>query len=65
MKVHSSDAEDIAIPEEMIRSTEAHSVDVATTSEKHLRDFESKLIKDLAGLHALYQCNIQSIRGLC
>jgi BMFP domain-containing protein YqiC len=39
-KVRSSAAEDIAALEARIRSAEAHSVDVAATSEKCLRDFD-------------------------
>jgi hypothetical protein len=33
--------------------------------EKHLIDFEKKLIKDLADLRVLYERNVQSIGGLC
>jgi hypothetical protein len=65
VKVRSSAAEDIAALEARIWSIEAHSMDVATASEKHLRDLESDLIKDLAGLRSLYVHNIQSIGGMC
>jgi hypothetical protein len=40
-------------------------MDIAAAGEKHLKDFENELVKDLAGLRALYTCNIQSIGGLC
>jgi hypothetical protein len=49
-KVRSSTAEDIAALESRIRTTEAHSVEVATDGKKHLSDFEGELIKDLPGL---------------
>jgi hypothetical protein len=48
-----------------IRSTEAHSVDVIIADEKRLRDFDSEVIGDLAELRALYECNTQTIGGLC
>jgi hypothetical protein len=54
VKVCSSAAEDIAALEYRIKSVKAHSVDVATADENCFRDFESELIKDLAGLRTLY-----------
>jgi hypothetical protein len=65
VKVCSSAAEDIAALESRIRSTEAHSVEVAAAGEKRLIEFEGELIKDLPGLRKLYEHNIQSIGGLC
>jgi hypothetical protein len=65
VKVCSSNAEDIAALEAKLRSAEAHSVDVAAPGEKCLKDFESEVIKDLVGLRTLYECNVQSIGGLC
>jgi hypothetical protein len=46
-------------------SAKAHIVDVAAAGEKHFSNFERELHKDLAELHVLYECNVQSIRGLC
>jgi hypothetical protein len=40
-------------------------VDVVAASKNRLRDFESELVRDLAGLHAFFERNIQSIEGLC
>jgi hypothetical protein len=65
MKVHSNAAEDFTALKVKIRSVDAHSVNVAAVGEKCLRDFESELIKDLVGLRAFYEHNIQSIEGLC
>jgi hypothetical protein len=40
-----SDAEKrVAILEARVRSTEAHDIDVASTGEKHLREFEGGLV---------------------
>jgi hypothetical protein len=65
VKVHADAAEDIAAIETKIKSTEAHNVDITAIREKCLRDFENELIKDLAGLHALYVRNLQNIEDLC
>jgi hypothetical protein len=65
VKVRADAAEDIAALETKIKSAEAHSMDVVATGERHLRDFEHELVKDLAGLCALYVCNIQNIGDLC
>jgi hypothetical protein len=51
--------------EARIKSVEAHTMDEAAAGEKCLRDFENELIKDLAELRALYECNIQSIGDQC
>jgi hypothetical protein len=64
-KAHASATEDVAALEARVKSVEAHTMDVAAASEKHLSDFENELIKDLAELRTLYECNVQSIRGLC
>jgi hypothetical protein len=64
-KVRTDAAEDIAALGAKLKSTEAHNMDIAAAGEKHLKDFENELVKDLAGLRALYTCNIQSIEGLC
>jgi hypothetical protein len=64
-KARASAAEDIATLEARIKFAEAHTVDVAAAGEKRLSDFENELIKDMAELCALYECNIQSVRGLC
>jgi hypothetical protein len=64
-KVHSSVVEDVAALESRIRSVEAHSVKIATVSEKQLSDFEGDLVEAVAGLRAFYEHNIQSIEGLC
>jgi hypothetical protein len=48
-----------------IESAKAHSTDVAATGEKHFKDFEDELVRDLAELHTLYVCNAQAIGGLC
>jgi hypothetical protein len=64
-RVRSSVAEDIAALESRIRFAEAHSMEVATVGEKCLSNFDGELIEDLAGMCALYECNIQSMGGLC
>jgi hypothetical protein len=64
-RVRSSVAEDIAALESRIRFAEAHSVEVAAVGEKCLSNFDGELIEDLAGMRALYECNIQSMGGLC
>jgi chromosome segregation ATPase len=64
-RVRSSAAEDIIALKSRIRSAEAHNMEVAAVSEKHLSDFKGELIEDLVGLHTLYECSIQSIGGLC
>jgi hypothetical protein len=64
-KVRSSATEDITALESRIRSTEAHSMEVAAASKKRLSDFEGEHLEDLPGLRALYERNIQSIEGLC
>jgi FtsZ-binding cell division protein ZapB len=64
-KVHASTTEDIAALEAKIRSAEAHATNVAVTGEKCLYYFETELLKDLAELHVLYECNVQNIEGLC
>jgi hypothetical protein len=51
--------------EARLKSAEAHAVDLAAAGEKCLSDFERQLIKDLVELCASYECNVQSIRGLC
>jgi hypothetical protein len=56
VKVCTDTAEDIAALETKIMSVEAHNVDVAAAGD---------LIKDLAGLCALFVCNIQKIGALC
>jgi hypothetical protein len=58
-------AEDVTALETKIEFAEAHIVDVAAAGEKCLKDFEDELVEDLAGLRALYICNINHIRGLC
>jgi hypothetical protein len=63
-KTHASTAEDIAALETRIKSTKTRTVDVAAAGKKCLCDFENELIKDRAELHALYECNVQSIGGL-
>jgi hypothetical protein len=64
-KARASTAGDVSALEARIKSAEAHTVDVAATGEKCLSDFQNELIRDLAELHALYECNVQSIGGLC
>jgi hypothetical protein len=65
VKVRANATKDIAALETKIMSVEAHSVDATDAGEKRLRDFETKLVEDLVGLHALYVRNIQNICGLC
>jgi hypothetical protein len=45
---------EVADLEMRVKSAEAHSVDVAASSEECLRDFEDGLVRDLAELRALY-----------
>jgi hypothetical protein len=47
------------------KSVEVHNVDVATSSEERLRDFEDGLVRDLVELRVLYVRNMQTIGGLC
>jgi hypothetical protein len=63
-KVH-SDAKQIADLKVKVESAEAHGVDVAAASERHLKGFEFELICDLAELHTLYVRNAKVIGGLC
>jgi hypothetical protein len=58
VNVHSKSAANIASLEAKIQSTEAHTVEVAAASKKHLSDFEAELVRDLAGLQKLYIHNI-------
>jgi hypothetical protein len=48
-----------------IKSFEGHNVDVAAAGEKHLKDFDDELVKDLVELRTLYIRNTNHIRGLC
>jgi hypothetical protein len=48
-----------------VESTEAHNIDVASTGEKCLREFEGRLVRKLEELHELYADNVQIIGGLC
>jgi hypothetical protein len=64
-KARASAVEDVAALEARVKSAEAHAKDVAAASERHLSDFESELIRDLAELRAFYESNIQSIGGMC
>jgi hypothetical protein len=64
-EVRSDTKKQIADLEVKVKSAKAHSVDVAAAGERHLKDFEDELIRDLAELHALYLHNAQAIRGLC
>jgi hypothetical protein len=48
-----------------VRSVIAHSIDVASSGEKHLWEFEGGLVRKLEELHRLYAGNIQIISGLC
>jgi hypothetical protein len=65
MKARSSPAEDIAALDAKIRSAEAHAVDLAVAGEKRLNDYEKEFVKDMGELRILYECNVQSIGGLC
>jgi hypothetical protein len=64
-KAHASAIENIAALEARIRSAEVHTVDVAAAGEKCFGDFEKQLIMDLVELRVLYECNFQSIGGMC
>jgi hypothetical protein len=64
-EVHSDAEKRTADLEMRVKATEAHSVNVAASSEKRFRDFEDELIQDLAELRALYEHNAQTIGGLC
>jgi hypothetical protein len=64
-KVHAAAVADVAALDTNIEYAEAHSVDVAAAGKKCLKDFEDKLVKDLAGPRTLYICNINRIKGLC
>jgi hypothetical protein len=64
-EVHSDAKKQIADLEARVKSAEAHSVDVAATGKKCLKDFKGELIRDLADKHALYVRNAQAIGGLC
>jgi hypothetical protein len=65
VKIRSDAEKNITDLEARIRSAEAHSIDVAATGEKQLRDIEDELVRDLSKLHPLYVCNTQRIRGMC
>jgi hypothetical protein len=61
-----SDAQKKAVDLEVrVRAAEAHSIDVADTVEKRLKDFDGELIRDLAELCTLYVRNGRTIGGLC
>jgi hypothetical protein len=64
-KVRASATENVAALEARVRSAEAHAVDVPAAGEKRIGSFEKELHKDLMELRALYECNAQSIGGLC
>jgi hypothetical protein len=65
VEAHSDAEKRVAILETKVRSAEAHSIDVAFTGEKRLREFEGGLVKSLEELHELYADNVQIIDGLC
>jgi hypothetical protein len=65
VEVRSGSKEQIADLEAKVEFAEAHSTDVAAAGEKHLKDFEDELVRDLAELRTLYVCNAQAIGGLC
>jgi hypothetical protein len=64
-KAKASTAVGIAALKANVVSTRAHVLDDAAAVKKHLVDFEMNLTKDLANLSEAYECNIQSINGLC
>jgi hypothetical protein len=64
-EVHSDAKKQIADLEAKVESAEAHSVNVAATGERRLKDFEDELIRDLVELLPLYVPNAQAIGGLC
>jgi hypothetical protein len=63
-KVCAATAADVAALETKIESVESHNVDVTAAGEKCLKDFDDKLVEDLAGLCILYIRNINRIRGM-
>jgi hypothetical protein len=65
VEVHSDAKKQIADLEAKVESAEAHSVDIAATDERRLKDFEDELIRDLVELLTLYVPNAQAIGGLC
>jgi hypothetical protein len=64
-EVHSNAEKRTINLESKVKSAKAHSVEVAATDEKWLRDFEGGLVRDLEELRELYVCNAQTIGGLC
>jgi hypothetical protein len=48
-----------------VRSVEAHIIEVSSTGEKRLREFEGGLVQKLEELQGLYAGNVQIIGGLC
>jgi hypothetical protein len=58
VEAHSDAEKRVAILETKVRSAEAHSIDVAFTGEKRLREFEGGLVKSLEELHELYADNV-------
>jgi hypothetical protein len=64
-EAHFDTKKQIADLEARVRSAEAQSVDVTATGEKHLKDFEDELIRDLEEMSVLYVRNTQIIGGLC
>jgi hypothetical protein len=64
-KTRSNAEKRVAALEVKVRSAEAHSIDVASTGEKHLREFEGGPVRTLEELHRLYAGNVQIIGGLC
>jgi hypothetical protein len=63
--VHSDAKKQIVDLEAKVELADAHNVDVAAVGERHLKDFEDEIIRDLAELRALYVRNTLPIRGLC
>jgi SMC interacting uncharacterized protein involved in chromosome segregation len=64
-KVHSDSTASIAALEAKVKYAKTYNTEVAAASNKRLSDFETELIKDLAGLRKLYVHNVQSIEDLC
>jgi hypothetical protein len=63
-KVRTAAATDVTVLETKIESAKVDRVDVVASSEKRLKDFEDELVVNLVGLHTLYICNINRIRGM-
>jgi hypothetical protein len=64
-KARSNSTASVVALEAKVNSVGAHNAKVAAASDTRLSDFETGLVRDLAGLWKLFIHNVQSIGGLC